>query len=193
MHGIAKQFWCINCKATRKPVACVNATTASGSAVRFEAERKYCCACGAQLIEYTVEKLATLLWEQMKLLDEGKAIAEEARRLRQEVERLKHNPRYYHPPTNTIIDESETAAAGIIGRVRMGWDGKVYRLDPAGLSELVSWAREQGRQQVNTLNNNERLELLDLRRKVADLQREIERLQRRPEPGSRRGRREIEY
>ena len=45
-----------------------------------------CHVCGGSLIEYSVEQLANLLFEQMNLLDEAKRISEDARRLKQELE-----------------------------------------------------------------------------------------------------------
>jgi hypothetical protein len=75
--GPALKMYCRTCRCTR------DVPQFSGLQV------KPCHVCHRPLIEYTVEQLANLLFDQMKLLDEAKRISEEARRMRHELNDIK--------------------------------------------------------------------------------------------------------
>jgi len=127
------QWFCPVCKATAEP-----------------SPYGRCPRCHGQLVEYTVEKLGKLLWDQMAILEEGKRVDEENRRLKRQVEALTRevqeatrvaaavsaDTKYYHLDSGKIVKESETVAAGIVGRVRIGWEGQVYALNESGLGQL---------------------------------------------------------
>lgn len=143
--------------------------------------RKRCPQCNAQLVEYTVAKLGKLLWDQMALLEEGKQVDEENRRLKRQVETLTRevqevtrtanailaDTKYFHPDSGKIIKESETVSAGIIGRVRIGWDGQVFALNESGLGQLCRSLRITSA--IATVSAGQSTE-------VATLRKEIERL-----------------
>ena len=136
-----------------------------------------CPRCQGQLTSYTVERLATLLFEQMKLLDEAKKVDEENRRLKRETSIR----RYFHPSTGKIVPETQTATAGILGRVRIGWDpsgnpgsalsyeGAVYELSEAGLSQMRDRITSRASASTTLMN--------DLRQQLAARDAEISRLQ----------------
>lgn len=64
-----------------------------------------CVVCHEPLLEYTVETLANLLFDQMKLLDEDKRISEESRRIRQELNTAKELHRIHTNSQDAKITE----------------------------------------------------------------------------------------
>lgn len=148
------------------------------------------CICGNSLIPYQIERLADMLWTLDQLaknkgnaerqLDElttthtrlvqrcSDLIADNTR-LRQQLSN--HESLYYHPTTNSYVQESETVSAGVIGRMRVGWDGPVYKVtDRADMARMVGHLQQSGRD-MQTSSRNERHD-----QEMDALRREINRL-----------------
>ena len=110
---------------------------------------------------------------------------------------------YFHPVTNSIIHESETTSAGIIGRIRIGWTGPVYRIfDTQERAKMIEFIQQQGRDeslvamQANeklTKENKQLTQSYDaLRENYDKLQKELTDLKAAKAAGISRGRRSID-
>ena len=106
-----------------------------------------CPRCKAKLLQWDVREAFDLLRIQDGLLQEGitenNVLTRQAVELRNRIDTLTRQyatldtlhrdtlGAYFHPQTNSYTTESETVAAGVIGRVRAGWQGSVYRIHEA--------------------------------------------------------------
>ena len=130
--------------------------------------------------------------ESRRLADFGerlRASNEQGRRLNRELEELRDT--YYHPDTHTFCRADQTASAGMIGRVRSGWSGQVFRIhdltDMRRLRECLALLATPPTTKADSSNKVSRLE-----RRVSELEDENSRLRAAASEQPTRSRRSLE-
>ena len=175
-----------------------------------------CSACGSQI---AMIKLPELLLAMRKGYENVRAEAlrvrhhlqqanaqvnkwvEEHRRVSRQV--AETSDLYFHPTTNTFIHESETTSAGIIGRIRIGWAGPVYRVfNEQERAKMIEFIQQQGRDEAlvavqtagRLTKENEQLTRrnTELQTQVAHLKKQLDELKAAKAAGVSRGRRSID-
>jgi hypothetical protein len=110
---------------------------------------------------------------------------------------------YFHPATNKFCNMSETTNVGILGRIRIGWVGPVYRIfDEQERAKMIEWIKQQGREEnLVAVQQNERLasenkkawaQVVTLEAQVKELQKQIKQLQEARAAGLSRARRDVD-
>jgi polyhydroxyalkanoate synthesis regulator phasin len=120
---------------------------------------------------------------------------EQTRRKEQEIVALKDQ--YFDPQTHEFVPSSQTASAGVIGRVRLGWGGAVYRLtDLPEVRRLIVAVRSDAANGGPTVGRKEldeaKMEVQRLRDQVANLAAEADRLRSAVGEAPTRSRRTLE-
>lgn len=180
-HGLGETHFCVRCAMPVKTKVVsgfsYNPFGNNGIAV----SPPVCAVCGSGVVAYTPAAMATLFKHQMQLLDQAGRVEELARQLRQTLDQREQyidevEGRHWHPSSGRIIKRGETALAGAVGRVRIGWEGKAYELTEQGLAEAVADLRRGAEVPADLKAEVDRLrrEAEDLRRENAGLKARLE-------------------